>query len=295
MPGKNEPLIVSEVWGRMQKEWLWVYRGRPARSDAWSPEILVPAGVFFVERGHVDIEVGGRSIEVPAGFAFFSAPGTRRQFLRSDALLLSASLRCSWLDGTPLYRDGLNRAIAAGRIRPLHEATKALFAAVHHSKKMVSYPDALTPVSRTPKEWCRYEAAFLQWFAAFVETMKLLRIRMMAPRDAGERMLARIMACIESSPLQEANPLPAFANGLGLGMRRIDQLLIQQFGMGSRALQERRRLEAARVLLQRGVAPLKAIAAELGFRHASHFTVWFKRHHGISPSSFRESGYHGGA
>jgi AraC-like DNA-binding protein len=50
---------------------------------------------------------------------------------------------------------------------------------------------------------------------------------------------------------------------------------------------ERRRLEAARQRLTSEDTPLKEIAFTLGFRHPSHFTTWFKRHTGMTPTAFR--------
>ena len=53
---------------------------------------------------------------------------------------------------------------------------------------------------------------------------------------------------------------------------------------------ERRRLNVARERIVTDHATLKEIAFALGFRHASHFTAWFRRHTGVSPSAYRLSG-----
>jgi AraC-like DNA-binding protein len=50
---------------------------------------------------------------------------------------------------------------------------------------------------------------------------------------------------------------------------------------------ERRRLDAARQRLVSEDTPLKEIAFALGFRHPPHFTAWFKRHTGMTPTAFR--------
>ena len=54
-----------------------------------------------------------------------------------------------------------------------------------------------------------------------------------------------------------------------------------------RAFLERRRLDAARDRILADTTTLKEIAFTLGFRHASHFTAWFRRHTGFSPSLYR--------
>lgn len=57
--------------------------------------------------------------------------------------------------------------------------------------------------------------------------------------------------------------------------------------MTAQAWLERRRLENARHRLTREDAALKEIAFGLGFRHPPHFTAWFKRHTGMTPTAFR--------
>jgi AraC-like DNA-binding protein len=72
-------------------------------------------------------------------------------------------------------------------------------------------------------------------------------------------------------------------------MRRAEQLLRQQQGTGLRAFMEQRRLDVARERILADHDPLKEIAFALGFRYASHFTAWFRRHTGVSPSDYRTS------
>jgi AraC family transcriptional regulator, regulatory protein of adaptative response / methylphosphotriester-DNA alkyltransferase methyltransferase len=54
----------------------------------------------------------------------------------------------------------------------------------------------------------------------------------------------------------------------------------------SRELQ-RVRMEHAAELLARGSLPVQAVAGAVGYRQAAQFAKVFRRHHGVSPSSFR--------
>ena len=58
-------------------------------------------------------------------------------------------------------------------------------------------------------------------------------------------------------------------------------------GLTAKGFLEQRRLEGARRLLGEGELPLKEVAALLGFRHAPHFTAWFKAGAGRTPSAYR--------
>jgi AraC-like DNA-binding protein len=98
----------------------------------------------------------------------------------------------------------------------------------------------------------------------------------------------QLIAWLDSRPLDQTTPtLPP---DFGLGLRRADQVLQQQLGTSLRRYLERRRLDAARERVLAGEGTLKQIAFELGFRHASHFTAWFRRQVGVSPSAYRMGG-----
>jgi AraC-like DNA-binding protein len=42
--------------------------------------------------------------------------------------------------------------------------------------------------------------------------------------------------------------------------------------------------------LSAGKAPIKEICYQLGFKQASHFAAWFRRHSGSYPQAFRAAG-----
>lgn len=278
-------LLPAEVWRGLRHEWLWVYHGVVPHDSEWSAEITVPAGVFFVERGEVRIRADGREIIVTPGQAFFSAPGQRRQWFARRTRLLSAGFRSQWPDGTPLFRSGLNFAAKAPDLR---RATLRLFREIHGAKKAVGYRDARQPGVQSLPGWAAHEAAFRAWFLPFIETMEALNVRPEARVGSSRRRVEQLTAWLSARPLRQT--APSLPPGFPLGLRRADQLLQQHLGLGLRAFLEQRRLEAARTHIVSGEGTLKETAFNLGFRHASHFTAWFRRHTGVSPSAFRAGG-----
>ena len=274
--------LPAEVWRGVRNEWLWVYRGAVPRCGEWSAEIPVPAGVFFVERGQARIHAGGREIIVTPGHAFFSAPGQRRQWFAPGTFLLSAGFRSQWPDGTPLFRAGLDMAAKAPALR---RATQRLFRQIHGGAKAVGYLDARKPPPQALGDWAMHEAAFQTWFLVFIDTMRSLGIHPEARAGSSRRRVGQLVAWLSSRPLQQA--APSLPPDFPLGRRRADQLLQQHLGLGLRAYVERRRLEAARQRIAADEGSLKETAFALGFRHASHFTAWFRRHTGVSPSAYR--------
>ena len=281
------PEFTADAWRSLRWEWLWVYRGAVPVCGVWSAEIPVPAGVFFIEQGSGRIRADGQEFAVKRGEAFFSAPGPRQHWFAPETRLLSVGFRCQWPDERPVFRRGLNFAAKSPK---LYAATKTLFSTVHQGKRVMTYRDAVKTTSDILAMWAAKEAAFLAWFSSW--SLEMLRHGIEPePRVAAKGRRGRVeqlVAWLDSRPVDQTTP--SLPPGFGLGLRRADQLLQQHLGTSLRRYLEKRRLDAARERVLAGNGTLKEIAFELGFRHASHFTAWFRRQVGVSPSAYRTGG-----
>lgn len=285
MPQPQASQLPAAVWRTLRCEWLWVYRGPVPQWGVWSAEIPVPAGVFFVERGEVRIRADGKEIRVPRGQAFFSSPHLRQHWFAPGTCLLSVGFRAQWPDGTSLFRNALNFTAATSALRT---ATRKLFTTIHGPQKTVTYRQAIESASYSPAEWAAREAAFTAWFAAWMETLHQLGVQPAPQVRISRRRVDQLVAWLQALPPHQTTlSLPP---GFPIGIRRAGQLMQQQFGIGLRTFMERRRLDVARERIVADQHTLKEIAFALGFRHASHFTAWFRRHAGVSPSAYRMSG-----
>lgn len=280
------PEIPVVAWKEIRFEWLWVYRAPGATPGVWSQASAVPSGVFFVEQGRVEIEADGRRVAVPAGSAFFSAPGPRRHYFAEGTRLLSVGFRCHRPDGLPLYSRGLNLSVRSDKLRALRRATLALYKTAHAGRAAVNYRQSLLPRPASLAARARREAAFYAWFAAYAEALAKLGVHP-TPGHAGGRRLDRIIGLLNDEPLGRPSALADLAARAGYSRRRLDQLLQAGLGLTAKGFLEKRRLESARRLLGEGELPLKEVAALLGFRHAPHFTAWFKAAGGRTPSAYR--------
>ncbi|WP_395741519.1 helix-turn-helix domain-containing protein [Prosthecobacter sp.] len=283
---KPQPLqLPADVWRSLRHEWLWVYRSPVPQCGVWSAEIPVPAGVFFVEQGEGRIQADGTETLVPRGHAFFSSPRLRRHWFAPGTRLLSVGLRSQWPDGTSLFRDALNFAAPAPA---LHKATQQLFTHIYGTRKAVTYRQAIAPSTHSPASWATQEAAFSAWFAVWMQTLQQLGVQPATPARTSRRRVDQLIAWLQALPPSQTSPgLPP---GFPIGLRRAEQLLQHHLGIGLRTFMERRRLDVAREHIIADQSSLKEIAFTLGFRHASHFTAWFRRHTGVSPSTYRTTG-----
>lgn len=285
MPKPQAISLPADVWRTLRHEWLWVYRSPVPQTGIWSAEIPVPPGVFFVERGEVRIRADGKETVVPRGHAFFSSPRLRRHWFAANTCLLSVGFRSQWPDGTSLFRDALNFAAPAPALR---KATLQLFASIHGVRKAVTYRQAIETPASSVTGWAAREAAFAAWFVVLLETLQQLGVQPQPQARARRRRVDQIVAWLQALPPDQTTP--SLPPDFPIGIRRAEQLMQQQFGIGLRMFMERRRLDVARERIVADHATLKEIAFALGFRHASHFTAWFRRHTGVSPSAYRLCG-----
>lgn len=283
--------FTASLWLELQREWLWVYAGCSPRVNTWSREITVPAGVFFVEAGEVRIQTEGREIRVVGGQCFFTAPGTRRQWFAPGTRLLSVGLRCHWADGRPLHASGLNCVFPARKTAALQRETRLLYRAVHGRKKEVTYPQATVSAGLSVAGWAARDAAFARWFHAYVQTLESLDCPATGPRPetAGlDAATEKLVAWLLNWPVSHSPDLSEAAKLVGLTPRRVHDKFTLALGMSAQAWLERKRLDVARRRLVQEDTPLKEIAFALGFRHAPHFTTWFRRLVGVAPSAYRQ-------
>lgn len=276
------PPLTPESWRSLRHEWLWVYRGPVPTTGVWSSEIRVPPGVFFVDRGEARLRAEGREVVALPGQAFFSKPGLRRQWFAPGTRLLSVGFRSHWPDGSPLLSVGLNCVLDAPALR---SASLRLFRQVHGGRRVVTYREAIAPSTRAAADWAAHDAAFLAWLAVCLQTLADAGVGLAARADRNRRLSDQLLDWLNALPPEQATP--SLPPDFPLGPRRAEQLLREQLGLGLREFLDKRRLNNARERVLADVEPLKAIAFSLGFRHASHFTAWFRRHTGQSPSACR--------
>ena len=83
--------------------------------------------------------------------------------------------------------------------------------------------------------------------------------------------------------------LARVAREIATSRRQLQRALAEVGGTSfSRELQRVRMAHAAQLLLERTL-PIQAVAGAVGYRQAAQFAKVFRRHQGVSPSSFRRS------
>jgi AraC family transcriptional regulator, regulatory protein of adaptative response / methylphosphotriester-DNA alkyltransferase methyltransferase len=97
---------------------------------------------------------------------------------------------------------------------------------------------------------------------------------------------------LEVIALRHGDPdlsLATVAHEIATSRRQLQRALAEVGGTSfSRELQ-RARMERAAELLLTASFPVQVVARAVGYRQAAQFAKVFRRHHGVSPSTFRRS------
>lgn len=118
----------------------------------------------------------------------------------------------------------------------------------------------------------------------------ILRCDHFNPRSEYSRLDARIRVAVDYISSHFAQPMTVaqVAERCGLSASRFAHLFKAQTGETPQRYLETQRLNRARQLLEFTQAPIRQIAAEVGFENPFYFTLRFKQHHGASPRTWRQ-------
>lgn len=105
-------------------------------------------------------------------------------------------------------------------------------------------------------------------------------------RGLSRAQLDKALEFIHSTAQREIN-LQAMAAAAGLSPFHFSRMFKLSTGLSPHQYVLRRRIELATGLLENRDLEISTIALDLGFADQSHFTMHFKRHHGMGPATYR--------
>ena len=93
---------------------------------------------------------------------------------------------------------------------------------------------------------------------------------------------------LDGWPLHRAFSQSELVQQAGVSRAQLDRLFTAKLGQTPHQYFDRRRLRHAERSLQLPDRPIKEVAFDLGFRHVSSFSAWFKQKTGVNPNARRE-------
>lgn len=278
------PRFSLHEWSCLRTELVWIYDHAPNpqarhgvfdhREGNWA---------WYLRKGQVRVTTGSGVLTARAGQWLLPPPEIHRRDFSNDAELISVRFFCQWPSGENLLAphpglvlDGVRHPALAKTARALSRLVGRQVPGSHydHARQAADYP-----------QFIRFQRAFLDWLDAWFQASLAAGAR--PSRHTGDERALRAARLLDSAPLDGVFPGKAAATAAGVGAVQLNRVFRKQFKLTPRQYWERRRLESVRLCLETGDLPIKALAARVGFRSDSHFTVWFKRQTGASPGRYR--------
>jgi len=271
-------------WSCLRTELVWIYDHAP------SPQAR--RGVFdhrhgnwawYLRKGAVRITTKSGVFAARAGQWLLPPPEIHRHDFSDDAELISVCFFCQWPSGDNVIaaHRGL---VLDGAAHPALARTACSLARLVGRHLPGSHYDHARQASDYP-QFIRFQRAFLAWIDAWFQAC--LAAGATPVRHSGDKRALNAARALDSAPLDTDFPRMAAVKASGVGAVQLNRLFRKQFNLTPLQYWERRRLEFARLCLETADMPVKALAARLGFRSDSHFTVWFKRRTRVSPGHYR--------
>lgn len=289
-------------WMALKTNLLWIYEGAvPATGQASTTVIknlrafdrastviaLDYSAAWLVLKGSAEISMEGRTLKARAGQWLFPWHGIRHQRFSPDTELLSVRFQAHWPDGRPLFEEGLGVVISREKLPQLEKAARELLEVLRPHLTVSDFRH-LGGVEFSLKEFFDVKLVLLQFIRHYYDAMidAGLKPSRLGTRD--ERVL-RALSHLDLLPLNVKVRETDLAAEVGLGLSQFVRLFNAEVGTTPKHYLEMRRRDTCRRMLTNSRIPLKQLAGDLGFAHASDFSSWFKRVHGISPRDFRRN------
>jgi AraC-like DNA-binding protein len=259
------------------------YEGPPVgRSGVYTGTVVtlceLRCGSLEMHREGVTIQADGA--ECPW---IMSIPGERRQHFSDDSVIVSVHLSLKNPSNGAEWRGRpVVMAMPDGAARQSLSALQcAAIAAGLSPQQLEAYglelalPEALG-----------VQAACAVLFGHMLRLARPLGMRFEVPPIGDDRVRESHLR-LAAMDIQAPFSREALAAGQGLTAGQLDRLWRQELGLTPHQYRDRQRLTYACEQLRRPSVSIKAIAADLGFRHLSQFSNWFRARQGESPRHFR--------
>lgn len=240
---------------------------------------------WLLKQGSVKLVSEGRSLRAGPGQWVFVGRARRWQEFSDDAKILSLHFQLSWPGGESVVQQGACQILDAADEPALERTATPL---VRRLETVIPKAGMLLPDQPCSLErYFQVQNLLPVWLAAYMGAQERLGNYLCRPGMMDERVMQAV-AELNRQPLDAGFPEPQLRQCVNVGKSQLNELFTRALGMTPRRYFDERRLEEARSLLAHTKRSVKQIAFALGFRHESHFSLWFRRHEGKPPTVWRE-------
>jgi AraC-like DNA-binding protein/mannose-6-phosphate isomerase-like protein (cupin superfamily) len=276
-------------WLNLKIHLLWCHNRHVAKGTQITGPTLrftefTNSAAWLVREGWAQVEHDGRSFTARPGQWLIVRPGPRVQTFSQDARMISIAFEARWPDGANLSQDGLSLVIDAADAPALEQKIRPILNAV---TKIAPDTWDLRNHQADLGYFLRLEQLLCEWVAVLSETLEARGIRHSGHFDIDERVRTAL-DLLHARDLALPLALDQLASAVHISPNHLIRLFRKDLQTTPRQFWDRLRIEHAQSCLRQPDMRIKEVAIDLGFKHLSHFSKWFKRHAGRSAQSFRE-------
>lgn len=269
-------------WNTVRCRLLWYYKGAPStQSGTFTTVNLI---VCHLLRGELKVECPGLCMRAPAGswMVMLHTLGRRYQEFapgsRVESLHLGMDTGSAEWAGPPVL---------------VMKGDKPLRAVIARVGRYVTawYPSGLMPTgpvyaNRTFEERIQLQTLVWSFMGVLYPHLQEAGIHLCDPEQYDARISAG-MAFINNLPINLPWDRRQIGRATGVSADHLDRIWRKARGQTPFQYWDDRRVRAACDQLENSQASIKEIAWRLGFAHLPQFSMWFRRHHDITPRDYR--------
>jgi AraC-like DNA-binding protein len=281
--------MVYRNWLNLNLHLLWCHNRRVAEGTRESGPTLrftefTNSAAWLVREGWARVEHDGESHTARPGQWLIVKPGQRVQTFSQDARMLSIAFEARWPDGSHLYQEGLSLVIEASEAPTLEHKVRPILNTV---MKIAPGTWDLREHKADLQCFLNLEQLLCEWLSALSEVLDRHGIRHSGHFGIDERV-RQALDLLHARDLAEPLILENLAASVHISPNHLIRLFRKDLQATPNQFWDRLRLEQAQNRLRQPEIRIKEVAIDLGFKHLSHFSKWFKRHTGCTPQSARE-------
>lgn len=273
-------------WLNLNLHLLWCHNRHVAAGTKQTGTTLqftefTNSAAWLVREGWARVEHDGQSHTAHPGQWLIVRPGARVQTFAQNTRMLSIAFEARWPDGSHLYQEGLSLVIDQSEAPALEQKVRPILDTVQ--KIAPETWDARNHPADL-RSFLLLERLLCDWLLALSEILEKKGVRNSGHFGIDDRVRMAV-DLLQAGDLAEPLVLEQLASAVHVSPNHLIRLFRKDLQTTPHQFWDRLRIERAQSRLRQPDIRIKEVAIDLGFKHLSHFSKWFKRHTGKTPRS----------
>ncbi|WFB35816.1 AraC family transcriptional regulator [Kiritimatiellota bacterium B12222] len=271
-------------WGKLDIQLYYGYEGQ-VPYYGHGEVVNHTYSTWLVLQGWGEVTDAGsmESVIARKGQWMFVRPGQRMQKFSERARLLSIGFFAKYITGQPLVEFDDSFCVDAEQFPELELIAKRIPLILQEASQTGGTQNAVVDMF----DFLRIQKLLLEWVEEWCRVLGQMGHEMHSPLGQDQRVVKAIKL-LEKNMESKHFSAEQVARETGVSVSQLNRLFLNETGLTLNDFRNRERTNHAIRLLMQSEMSLKEIAFDLGFSYPSHFSAWFRRQRGVSPSVYRK-------